>query len=92
MHAKNQRPSNLYWTGEPRREDALMEFPYHSDMVDEAGFHFDQVVEQILNKNYDIKKVPERKVCKECDLQVYCGREGVIRLGEVDDSILSGQG
>ena len=82
----------LYWTGEPRREDALMEFPYHSDMVDEAGFHFDQVVEQILNKNYDIKKVPERKVCKECDLQVYCGREGVIRLGEVDDSILSGQG
>ena len=40
----------------------------------------------------DIKKVPERKVCKECDLRVYCGREGAIRLGEVDDSILSGQG
>jgi len=47
---------------------------------------------RISNKNYDIKKVPERKVCKECDLQVYCGREGMIRLGEVDDSILSGQG
>ena len=72
----------LYWTGEPRREDALMEFPYRPEIVDEAGLHFDHVVEQILNKNYDIKKVPERKVCKECDLRVYCGREGVIQLGE----------
>jgi DNA helicase-2/ATP-dependent DNA helicase PcrA len=82
----------LYWTGEPRREDALMEFPYRLEMVDEAGLHFDQVVEQILTKDYEIKKTPEKKVCKECDLRVYCGREGVIRLGEVDDSILSGQG
>ena len=82
----------LYWTGEPLREDALMEFPYRPEIVDEAVLHFDHVVEQILNKNYKIKKVPERKVCKECNLRIYCGREGVIRLGEVDDSILSGQG
>jgi len=82
----------LYWIGEPLREDTSMEFPYRPEIVDEAGLHFDQVVEQIFNKNYEIKKVPERKVCKECDLRIYCGREGVIRLGEVDDSILSGQG
>jgi len=75
-----------------RQEDAIMEFQYRPEIVDEAGLHFDHVVEQILNKDYEIKKVPEQKVCKECDLRIYCGREGVIRLGEVDDSILSGQG
>ena len=68
----------LYWTGEPLREDALMEFPYRPEIVDEAGLHFDQVVEQILTKNYEIKKAPENKVCKECDLRVYCSQEGVI--------------
>jgi len=70
----------------------LTEFPYRPEIVDEAGLHFDHVVEQILNKDYEIKKVPENKVCKECDLRVYCGREEVFRLGQVDDSILSGQG
>jgi len=43
------------------------------------------VVEQILTKDYEIKKTPENKVCKECDLRVYCSREGVIRLGEVEE-------
>lgn len=62
-----------------------MEFPYRPEMVDEAGLHFDHVLAQILNKDYEIKKVPERKVCKECDLRIYCGREGVIRLGEGEE-------
>jgi len=84
-YSKKAEKLLLYWTGESRRQDALMQFPYRPEMVDTAGLHFDQVVEQILNKNYDIKKVPERKVCKECDLRVYCGREGVIRLGEVNE-------
>jgi hypothetical protein len=70
----------------------ILSSTYRPEMADEAGLHFDHVVAQILNKDYEIKKVPERKACKECDLRVYCGRGGVIRLGEVDDSILSGQG
>ncbi len=68
----------LYWTGELKREDALMEFPYYTEVVDEAGAYFDNVVSQIQNKEYSIRKPPEHKVCKECDLQVYCGHEGVI--------------
>lgn len=72
----------LYWTGETKRSEALMEFPYRPEIVDEAGIYFDHVVAQIQNKNYVIHKAPEHKVCKECDLRVYCGREGVIILGE----------
>jgi DNA helicase-2/ATP-dependent DNA helicase PcrA len=74
----------LYWTGEPRREDALMEFPYRPDMVDEAGRYFDKVVSQILTKDYVIRKPPERKVCKECDLRLYCGHEGVINIRDIE--------
>ena len=70
----------LYWTGEPLKKDALMEFPYKPEVVDEAGVHFDRVVGQILQKEYRIKDVPEKKVCKECDLRLYCGREGVIKI------------
>ncbi len=73
----------LYWTGEPKRSEALMEFPYRPEVVDEAGIYFDHVVDQILKKDYRIRTTPEHKVCKECDLRVYCGREGVIRLGEM---------
>jgi len=75
----------LYWTGEPRKEDALMAFPYHPEIVDKAGIHFDHVVEQILKKDYSIPKAPEYKVCKECDLRVYCGREGAIKIRESED-------
>ncbi|MDI6775904.1 MAG: PD-(D/E)XK nuclease family protein [Syntrophales bacterium] len=72
----------LYWTGEPMREDALMEFPYSPAIVDKAGIYFDQVVAQILNKDYAMHKAPEHKVCKECDLRIYCGREGTITLAK----------
>lgn len=72
----------LYWTGELRRKDALMEFPYEPEMVEAAGVHFDSVVELILNKNYKISVTPEYKVCKECDLRVYCSREGTIKIKE----------
>lgn len=75
----------LYWTGEPLRKDALMEFPYKPEVVDEAGVHFDWVVGQILQKEYQIKDVPEKKVCKECDLRLYCGREGVIKIKDTKE-------
>ena len=70
----------LYWTGEPLKEDALMEFPYRADMVKEAAEHFDRVVERILEKKYEIYNTPEPKVCNECDLRMFCGREGIIKI------------
>lgn len=76
----------LYWTGEPLKKNALIELPYKPEVVDEAGAHFDRVVRQILQKDYQIKKTPEKKVCKECDLRLYCGREGVIKMKESEES------
>jgi len=81
-----KRPDRLllYWTAEPRKADALMEFPYRPGLVDEAGRYFDAVVKKIRVKDFRITTVPERKVCKECDLRSYCFREGTIKLKEAD--------
>jgi hypothetical protein len=68
----------LYWTGEPKREDALMIFPYDPHIVDQAGAHFDEVVKCILDRKFDVEKPPDRKVCKECDLRVCCKNERLI--------------
>ena len=77
-----KRPERLmlYWTGEERKEDALMVFPYKPEDVAEAGAHFDRVVAKILAEDFSITRPPEPKVCQECDLRAYCEREGVIRL------------
>jgi hypothetical protein len=48
----------LYWTGEARKAEAMMVFPYRPDLVDEAGAHFDRVVGQILDKNFRIARPP----------------------------------
>jgi DNA helicase-2/ATP-dependent DNA helicase PcrA len=74
----------LYWTGESLKENALMVFPYRSDMVGEAAAYFDRVVAQILEKDFAIKNPPERKVCKECDFRTYCYYEGTIKMGKKD--------
>ena len=50
----------------------LMIFPYRQKLVKEAGAYFDQVVTKILQKDFTIQKVPEAKICKECDLRRYC--------------------
>ncbi len=70
----------LYWTGEPTRERALMEFAYNPADVDAAGAHFDRVVAKILADDFSITRPPEPKVCQECDLRAYCEQEGIIRL------------
>lgn len=81
-----KRPDRLllYWTAEPRKADALMEFPYRPELVDKAGRYFDMVVKKIREKDFRVVTVPERKVCKECDLRSYCFREGTIKLKEAD--------
>jgi len=75
-----KRPDRLllYWTAEARKEDALIEFPYRPELVDEAGLRFDAVVRQIQAKDFRLIIVPERKVCKECDLRGLCASEGLI--------------
>ena len=70
----------LYWTGEERKEDALMVFPYKPEDVAAAGAHFDRVVAKILAEDFTLTKPPEPKVCQECDLRAYCEKEGMIRL------------
>ena len=68
----------LYWTAEPNRDDALMEFPYRPELVDQAGQDFDQVVRKIEGGDFQVLVPPERKICKECDLRRLCVSQGII--------------
>lgn len=79
-----KRPDRLllYWTGEVRREDALMVFPYEPAKVAEAGRHFDAVVAKITKREFAVRKAPEPKICKECDFKTYCYRQGTIKRVE----------
>ena len=77
-HGKHPERLLLYWTAEERKADAVMEFPYRPELVDEAGRCFDEVVRKIHEQDFRIVKVPERKICKECDLRAYCVRERTI--------------
>lgn len=74
-----KRPERLYlyWTSESRKQDALMELPYHPQKVEEAWIRFDRVVHKILQKDFRIQKLPEPDICKECDLRLLCGQEGI---------------
>jgi len=69
----------LYWTSEALKEEALMSFPYRPERVDEAGLHFDAVVEKIMAKEFRVVKMPETDICSECDLRRYCDEEGTIQ-------------
>jgi DNA helicase-2/ATP-dependent DNA helicase PcrA len=73
----------LYWTSEPDKKDALMEFRYRPELVEQAGRLFDDVVMKILTKDFQVIKVPEKKICKECDLKGYCTSEGLISPSHV---------
>ena len=68
----------LYWTAEPRKEDALMVVPYDPSRIEEAGRHFDTVVSRIQDKEFAVKAPPEAGICRECDLRQLCQTEGVI--------------
>ena len=68
----------LYWTSEPRKEDALMTLPYRPERVDEAGRRFDETVRRIQAQEFSIKNPPEAAICRECDLRTLCRAEGVI--------------
>ena len=42
------------------------------------GHLFDDVVTKIVAKAFTLRKLPERKMCKECDLRMLCHAEGII--------------
>ena len=76
-----RRPERLllYWTAEEKKANALMEFPYHPALVDEAAKDFDAVVRKIKAKEFNIVTPPERSICKECDLRSYCEADGIFK-------------
>ena len=61
---------------------ALMSFSYRPDIVEQAGIHFDEVVKCILNSKFAFTKLPDRRVCKECDLRGFCDSQGTIKPKE----------
>ncbi len=69
----------LYWTAEPTKTDALMEFAYKPELVAAAGTKFDEVVRKIQGRDFNVVKIPERKVCKECDIKGLCSSDGLIK-------------
>ncbi len=69
----------LYWTAEPRKQDALMVFPYQPEQIHEAGLHFDRVVERIQAREFRVPHPPEPGICKECDLRHLCTSDGTVR-------------
>ncbi len=68
----------LYWTSEPRKEDALMTLPYDRQKVNSAGSYFDKVVGCIQAQEFSVKKPPESAICKECDMRHFCRADGTI--------------
>jgi DNA helicase-2/ATP-dependent DNA helicase PcrA len=77
-HGKRPERLLLYWTAEPRKEDALMEFPFRPELVAEAAKHFDSVVAKIHARDFNVPIPPERKICKECDIRSYCVQTGLV--------------
>lgn len=68
----------LYWTSEPRKEDALMVLPYDPKRLEEAGQYFDETVRRIQSQDFAVKSQPEPSICKECDLRMLCRAEGIM--------------
>jgi DNA helicase-2/ATP-dependent DNA helicase PcrA len=76
-HKKDPERLYIYWTSEELRKNALMEIEYDDKLVEEAGRHFDDVANCIINKDFAIKEMPDKtKTCKECDIRFYCYKGG----------------
>lgn len=80
-HGKHVDRLLLYWTSEPRREDALMVLPYDPNLVEEAGRYFDETVRRIKAGKFTVDSPPEASICKECDLRMLCIEDDVILKG-----------
>jgi len=75
-YAKEPERLYIYWTSEEKRKDALMEIDYDPKLVEEAGKYFDGVAKCIMDRDFTIRKQPDKtRVCKECDFKYYCRTE-----------------
>ncbi len=70
----------LYWTQKPNKQEALMVFPYNSERVEQVVAGFDEVVDRINAKQFNVVTVPKACVCKKCDIRNLCIRDGLIEL------------
>ena len=70
----------LYWTEEPRKEDALMEVHCDREGMEQTKRLFDSVIGKIQKKDFRILVPPEPCICRSCDIQHICLNEGIIRL------------
>jgi DNA helicase-2/ATP-dependent DNA helicase PcrA len=68
----------IYWTSEPKKEDAITEISYSAAKLQSVGEYFDDVVARIRGKEFDVKKEPDKKVCKECDFRFYCSQNKIV--------------
>ncbi|GAC1689737.1 MAG: ATP-dependent DNA helicase [Ktedonobacteraceae bacterium] len=66
----------IYWTGEERRQDALMEVHYQPEEAEQAGYYFDTIVANIHKRAFAAKPGP--KSCIACDLRSLCMKEGIL--------------
>jgi len=73
----------LYWTSEPRKEEALMVLPYDPRKVEEAGRYFDETIRRIQAQEFEVRVPPEPAICKECDLRLLCHAEGILGTGDM---------
>jgi DNA helicase-2/ATP-dependent DNA helicase PcrA len=89
-HGKRPERLLLYWTAEANKTDALMEMPYSPGKVDGAGRRFDAVVARIQARDFKVLHVPERKVCKECDLRGLCDTEAKATVRDPSTVLLMG--
>jgi len=82
-HGKTPNRLILYWTGEEKKDNAIMAIDYDKDLVKTAVGEFDTVAKKILNKEFVVKRVPEKKLCRECDLKRFCINDGLIKEAEI---------
>jgi DNA helicase-2/ATP-dependent DNA helicase PcrA len=82
-HARHVDRLLLYWTSEPRKQDALMVLPYDPKRVEEAGLHFDEIVRRIQAREFAVATPPEAAICKECDLRMLCHADGTLPTAAV---------
>jgi DNA helicase II / ATP-dependent DNA helicase PcrA len=70
----------IYWTSIEDSQQALMEIPFNSDSINSVEKYFDYIINDIQNKDFKIRKIPEFKICNECDIKNYCVAKGTIKL------------
>lgn len=78
-YGQTPKKLTLYWTSEENKKDSITEFNYDEIYVNNVIKEFDEIINRISNKEFDIKKIPDAKICKECDLRFICSKEGIIK-------------